>query len=131
MTQDDTFIPATINGPSPVLPADTLNGQVDIVEMDLKYSGRISQDLSMQASYNYQDRDNKTAQLDFPQIVTDSINQGTAQNSLYDKRTKNSNLKANTVLPQRLMPKRVTAIMKTIMPNSTANPSMNLACLLN
>lgn len=93
MTQDDTFIPATINGPSPVLPADTLNGQVDIVEMDLKYSGRISQDLSMQASYNYQDRDNKTAQLDFPQIVTDSINQGTAQNSLYDKRTKKLELK--------------------------------------
>lgn len=93
MSQDEAFLPATINGPSPVLPTDNLDAQVDILDMVLKYSGRITQDLSVQASYNYQDRENKTAQLDFPQVVTDSFYQGTATNRLYDKRSKQFDLK--------------------------------------
>lgn len=93
MSQDEAFVPATINGPSPVLPTDSLEGQVDILEMILKYSGRITQDFSVQANYNYQDRDNKTDKLDFPQVITDSFHQGTAQNSLYDKQTKKFELK--------------------------------------
>lgn len=93
MSQDEAFLPATINGPSPALPTDNLDAQVDILEMILKYSGRITQDLSVQANYHYQDRDNNTAQLDFPQVVTDSVYQGTAQNSLYDKRSNKLELK--------------------------------------
>jgi MtrB/PioB family decaheme-associated outer membrane protein len=93
MSQDDTFIPATINGPSPTLPTENLEGQVDTLEMNLKYSGRITQDLGVQANYHYRDRDNKTDKRDFPQIVTDSIHRSTAQNSLYDKQTKTLELK--------------------------------------
>ncbi len=93
LSQDEAFLPATINGPSPTLPADNLDGEVETLEMLLKYSGRITQDFMVQASYNYQDRDNKTAKLNFPQVVTDSFFQGTAQNTLYDKRTKQFELK--------------------------------------
>ncbi len=85
MSQDEAFLPATINGPSPLLPSDSLDGQVDILEMKLKYSGRLAQDLSVKASYNYHDRDNKTHFDSYPQVITDSFYSGDATPNEYDR----------------------------------------------
>lgn len=84
-TQDETFLPATINGPSPALPASSLDGQVDMIEMTLKYSGRMTRELSVRATYDYKDRDNKTRILNMPQVITDSYYAGTATNPEYDR----------------------------------------------
>ncbi len=84
-SQDETFLPATINGPSPALPASSLDGQIDVIEMTLKYSGRITRELSVRASYDYKDRDNKTRVLNMPQVITDSYYAGTAANPEYDR----------------------------------------------
>jgi len=84
-TQDETFLPATINGPSPDLPQSDLDGQVDMIEMTLKYSGRVTRELSVRATYDYKDKDNKAQVLNMPQIVTDSYYAGTASNPEYDR----------------------------------------------
>jgi MtrB/PioB family decaheme-associated outer membrane protein len=94
MTQDQQFLPATINGPSPVLPSDHLDGQVDITNMKLNYSGRLTRALSLRASYDYRDRDNKTQSRSYPQIVTDSYNSGSAINPEYDRTRQQANVAA-------------------------------------
>ncbi|WP_028768212.1 MtrB/PioB family decaheme-associated outer membrane protein [Shewanella fidelis] len=84
-TQDDAFLPATINGPSPALPTTNLDGKVDTTDMRLKYTSRPLRQLAIRASYDYSDRDNKTAIKPFPQVVTDSYYAGTAMNPEYDR----------------------------------------------
>ncbi|PKG58119.1 MtrB/PioB family decaheme-associated outer membrane protein [Shewanella sp. GutDb-MelDb] len=84
-TQDQAFLPATINGPSPVLPTSNLDGQVDTTDMKLKYSGRLARGLSVRARYDYSDRDNKTSLNPYPQVITDSYYAGTAVNPEYDR----------------------------------------------
>lgn len=84
-TQDDAFLPATINGPSPALPTTNLDGKVDTTDMRLKYTSRPLRQLAIRASYDYSDRDNKTAINPFPQVVTDSYYAGTAMNPEYDR----------------------------------------------
>ncbi|QYJ87392.1 MtrB/PioB family decaheme-associated outer membrane protein [Shewanella mesophila] len=94
MTQDQAYLPATINGPSPMLPSANLDGQVDIIEMKLNYSGRITRELSLRASYDYRDRDNKTEINSYPQIVTDSYYAGNAANPEYDRTKQQVNIAA-------------------------------------
>ncbi|GIU44270.1 membrane protein [Shewanella sairae] len=84
-TQDDAFLPATINGPSPALPVTSLDGKVDTTDMRLKYNSRPLRGLNIRASYDYSDRDNKTALNSYPQVVTDSYYAGTATNPEYDR----------------------------------------------
>ncbi|AQS37059.1 decaheme-associated outer membrane protein, MtrB/PioB family [Shewanella psychrophila] len=93
-TQEQTFLPATINGPSPDLPTANLDGQVDMIEMTIKYSGRITSELSLRASYDYKDRDNKTEVNDYPQVITDSYFAGTAANPDYDRTRQKAKLAA-------------------------------------
>lgn len=93
-TQDEAFLPATINGPSPALPTADLDGKVDTTDMKLKYSGRLLRGLSVRASYDYSDRDNKTAQNPFPQVITDSYYSGTAVNPEYDRTKQQAKLSA-------------------------------------
>ncbi len=94
MTQDQAFLPATINGPSPVLPSENLDGQVDMLEMKLKYTGRLTQELSVKASYNYRDRDNKTNFDSYPQIITDSFYSGDATPNEYDRTRQQADIAA-------------------------------------
>lgn len=94
MTQDASYLPATINGPSPMLPSTNFDGQVDIIEMKLNYSGRITRELSLRASYDYRDRDNKTAINSYPQIITDSYYAGDAANLEYDRTKQQANVAA-------------------------------------
>ncbi|WP_281212610.1 MtrB/PioB family decaheme-associated outer membrane protein [Shewanella insulae] len=94
MTQDQAYLQATINGPSPMLPASVLNGQVDQLEMKLKYLGRLTPELSLRAGYDYRDRDNKTEILSYPQIITDSYYGGDKPNQAYDRTRQQANLGA-------------------------------------
>ncbi|MCL1139090.1 MtrB/PioB family decaheme-associated outer membrane protein [Shewanella pneumatophori] len=93
-TQDDAFLPATINGLSPALPTTSLDGKVDTTEMKLKYNGRIVRGLSVRASYDYSDRDNKTTLNPYPQVITDSYYAGTAINPEYDRTKQQAKLAA-------------------------------------
>lgn len=93
-TQEQAFLPATINGPSPDLPATNLEGQVDMIEMAIKYSGRVTRELSLRASYDYRDRDNKTEIYNYPQVITDSYFSGTAANPEYDRTRQKAKLAA-------------------------------------
>ncbi|WP_037428290.1 MtrB/PioB family decaheme-associated outer membrane protein [Shewanella colwelliana] len=94
MTQDQNYLPATINGPSPMLPAEDLTGQVDMIEMKLNYSGRVTREFSLRASYDYRDRDNKSELNAYPQVVTDSYYSGTATNLEYDRTKQQAKLGA-------------------------------------
>ncbi|ABZ77332.1 outer membrane protein, putative [Shewanella halifaxensis HAW-EB4] len=93
-TQDEAFLPATINGPSPALPVTNLDGRVDTTDMKLKYTGRVIRSLSVRASYDYSDRDNKTARNPYPQVITDSYYAGTAINPEYDRTKQQAKLGA-------------------------------------
>ncbi|QLE84965.1 MtrB/PioB family decaheme-associated outer membrane protein [Shewanella sp. Scap07] len=93
-TQDQQFLPATINGPTPDLPQASLDGQVDMIEMKLKYTGRITNEFNIRASYDYRDRDNKTQTASYPQVVTDSYFSGYATNLDYDRTRQQANLGA-------------------------------------
>ena len=84
-TQDDAFLPATVNGPSPALPKASLDGKVDTTDMKLKYNSRVLRGLNIRASYDYSDKDNKTAINPYPQVITDSYYAGTANNPEYDR----------------------------------------------
>ena len=94
MTQDDEFLPATINGPSPLLPQTSLDGQIDVLDMALKYYGRISRELNVKVHYDYQDRSSETSLSDYPQVVTDSFYQGLASNPDYDRISQNVGIDA-------------------------------------
>ncbi|KIO37370.1 MtrB/PioB family decaheme-associated outer membrane protein [Shewanella sp. cp20] len=94
MTQDQTYLPATINGPSPMLPAANLDGQVDLLEMKLKYLGRLTPELNLRVGYDYRDRDNKSETLSYPQIVTDSYYSGDRRSQAYDRTRQQASLGA-------------------------------------
>ncbi|GAA4879253.1 MtrB/PioB family decaheme-associated outer membrane protein [Ferrimonas pelagia] len=70
--QDALFIPATINGPSPALPAADADLKLDKIDATLRYRLHLSRKASLQAQYQYQDRDYRNPQRFYPQIITDS-----------------------------------------------------------
>lgn len=84
MSQDQALLPATINGPSPQLPAIDGDMQVDVLELKLKYATRLSRGLSVRAGYDYRDRENKTQFKEWPQVSSDSWHQGSATPAAYD-----------------------------------------------
>ncbi|MBT1443214.1 MtrB/PioB family decaheme-associated outer membrane protein [Shewanella sp. JM162201] len=85
MSQDEALLDATVTGPSPQLPIAAVDNQVDVMELGLRYSNRPTRELSLKASYDFRDRDNKTPEYLFPQVVTDSIYRGDAWNKPYDR----------------------------------------------
>jgi len=75
MTQDDTFLPATVNtilGPTvPALPSPNLGGRVDTYNGGLKLTAAPLQGLRLTASYDHDRRDNRTPVRSFPVVSTD------------------------------------------------------------
>ncbi len=82
MTQDQAFLPYTINPAVPIgaPPVDSLNGQVDTTLVKVDIYTRPSGKLRLDASYTYSDRDNKTAINTYEHVVTDSFLHGTHTN---------------------------------------------------
>jgi MtrB/PioB family decaheme-associated outer membrane protein len=80
MTQDQTFLPYTVNPLLAVttpLPRPSLDGRIDTTLVNLNLSSRPITGLHLRASYRYDDRDNKTPQNQYLYIGGDSQNQVT------------------------------------------------------
>jgi MtrB/PioB family decaheme-associated outer membrane protein len=86
MTQNDTFLPYT-NIPSLAdsitqpLPRSSLDGRIDTTVVNLRISSRPWQDFSWNASYRFDDRDNKTPRDEYVYIGGDSQLQQTQATS--------------------------------------------------
>ena len=75
MTQDDAFLPATINpnlAPTvPALPATSLDGEADTFNASVRVTATPTDRLRVNASYARDERDNQTDSLLYPAVSTD------------------------------------------------------------
>lgn len=78
MTQDDAFLPYSINAAllNTPLPRSSLDGRIDTTHADLKVTSKLMPKLFMTASYRYDQRDNKTPQATYAYVGGDSQTQG-------------------------------------------------------
>ncbi|MBY6093398.1 MtrB/PioB family decaheme-associated outer membrane protein [Ferrimonas balearica] len=74
--QDDPFLPATITGPAPALPATDADLQLDKIDFNLRYRIRPMRKMTLLAQYDYQDRDYDNPLQAYPYIITDSVPAG-------------------------------------------------------
>ena len=74
MTQDETFLPYTINSslPAQPLPSSSLDGQVDTLTGNLRFTSSLTDKLRLNASLAYSDRNNQTPQAEYDWITTDT-----------------------------------------------------------
>jgi MtrB/PioB family decaheme-associated outer membrane protein len=88
MTQDESFLPYTVN---PVLaasitqplPRDSLDGRIDTTVANLRLTGRSGGRFDWGASWRYDDRDNRTPRDEYVYIGGDSNLQNVAANSSF------------------------------------------------
>jgi MtrB/PioB family decaheme-associated outer membrane protein len=75
MTQNENFLAPTLNASlaAPALPRSSLDGRVDTLNADLRLLSDISDRLRLNASYTYNDRDNKTPQATYSWVTTDTF----------------------------------------------------------
>ena len=73
VTQDDAFLPYTINPVivTPGLPASNLDGKVDTTLAKFNISSRPASRLRLDASYTYSDRDNTSSVNHYNYVITD------------------------------------------------------------
>ena len=78
MTQDQQFLPYTINDNIPVnaLPRDSLDGKIRQNIVNLKLASRPNSKWNFNGSYRYHDHDNQTPQLPYAYAIADSLNTG-------------------------------------------------------
>jgi MtrB/PioB family decaheme-associated outer membrane protein len=78
MTQDDAFLPYSINSAllNTPLPRSSLDGRIDTTHADLKVTSKLMPKLNMTAAYRYDQRDNKTPQATYAYVGGDSQTQG-------------------------------------------------------
>lgn len=78
MTQDDSFLPYTVNPGLNValpLPRSSLNGKIDTTHVSFRLTSKLAPKLHLNASYRYNDRDNKTPQSQYVYVHNDSADQ--------------------------------------------------------
>ncbi|MDT8387844.1 MAG: MtrB/PioB family decaheme-associated outer membrane protein [Thiogranum sp.] len=75
MTQDEDFLPATTNPNlnAGVLPANSLDGEVDTLTANLKVHSRPTDRLRVKGAWGYSDRDNNTPQNAYTWVSTDAF----------------------------------------------------------
>jgi MtrB/PioB family decaheme-associated outer membrane protein len=73
MTQDETFLPYTINSTltTQPLPRSSLDGSVDTLSGNVKITSDLTDRLRINAAYTYDDRNNQTSQAVYDWITTD------------------------------------------------------------
>lgn len=86
MSQDDSFLPFTINpelaaAATVPLPRNSLDGRIDTTVANLRYTTRFGERLNLAASYRYDDRDNKTPRDLYAVIAGDSTFQDADEDS--------------------------------------------------
>ncbi len=76
MTQNQAYQGQTTNASLALdsLPATSLNGRVATVDASLRLNTQVSDDLRVNAAYTHNDRDNQTASLLYPSLITDMFN---------------------------------------------------------
>ncbi|MBW6493133.1 MAG: MtrB/PioB family decaheme-associated outer membrane protein [Burkholderiaceae bacterium] len=76
MTQNQSYQAQTTNDTLSVdsLPATSLNGRVATVDASLRLNTQVNDDLRLNAAYTHNDRDNQTASLLYPSLITDMFN---------------------------------------------------------
>ncbi|WP_299787999.1 MtrB/PioB family decaheme-associated outer membrane protein [uncultured Shewanella sp.] len=89
MTQDQEFV---TSGYGYQVPAESLDGRVDMTGVNLKLVSRINRSVRLNASYDYTDRDNKTNVEQWTQISIDEVNGQAAYNTPYDITTQRAKL---------------------------------------
>ena len=74
MSQDDTFLPYTVNTslPTQPLPRNSLDGRVETLTGNLKLTTQLADELRVNASLAYNDRNNQTPQALYDWITTDT-----------------------------------------------------------
>lgn len=92
MTQDQAFVSS---GYGYQMPADSLDGRVDMTGVNLKLVSRLNRSVRIKASYDYSDRDNKTNVEEWTQISIDPTTGQVAYNTPYDITTQRAKLSAN------------------------------------
>ena len=81
-TQDEAFVPATLNGTLPTaLPASSLDGVVDTFNGSVRVTAALTPTLKLQASYARDVRENRTEVRSYTLIDTDMFAAGTRSNT--------------------------------------------------
>ena len=81
MQQDDSFLPYTSNPllAAPIgLPRGSLDGKIDTTFLKLGLNSRPVPKLTLNASYRYDDRDNRTSRAMYTYVVADAADQDTS-----------------------------------------------------
>lgn len=104
MTQDQDFLPYTINPsiPTTPLPTGSLDARIDTTLASFDISSRPLPKLRLDASYTYSDRDNKTDQYVYDYVVTDLGPGGSRVNRPYSFKQRLLRLKAAYRLPKNV-----------------------------
>ncbi|WOT04104.1 MtrB/PioB family decaheme-associated outer membrane protein [Shewanella youngdeokensis] len=92
MTQDQDF---STSGYGYQMPSESLDGEVETSGVTLKLVSRINRQLRINASYDYNDRDNQTNVEQWTQISIDSTTGQAAYNTPYDTTTHKAKLAAD------------------------------------
>ncbi len=76
MTQNQAYQAQTTNGLLAVdsLPAASLDGRVATLDASLRMNTQVSDELRVNAAYSHNERDNQTASLLYPSLITDLFN---------------------------------------------------------
>ena len=104
MTQDDDFLPYTINPAitTSTLPATSLDGKVDTTLASLEVNSQPLQQLRLDGSYTYSDRDNKSSVNVYDYVVTDTALDGERMNRPYSYEQRLLRLKAAYRFPKNV-----------------------------
>ena len=104
MTQDERFLPATLNaarGDPVSLPRTSLDGEVDTLTANFRLSSAVTDKLRLSGSYSYNDRDNQTPQAAYTWVTTDTfLNPATRTNLPYSYTRNVLKLDADYRLPK-------------------------------
>ncbi len=73
MTQNDSFLPSTLNATLLVgpLPGSSLDARATTLDAGLRLSSAVTDRLRLIAAYTHNDRDNQTPQASYPSVATD------------------------------------------------------------
>ena len=95
MTQNQDYLPYTINDPSPALPRASLDGEAWLTTAQLKLASRPVTRLRLNAELRYNERDNQTESASYDYVVLDSPVTRQAVNRPYSYKNSKFDLNAN------------------------------------
>ena len=95
MTQNQKFQPYTVGGSTSTLPSDSLDGEVWVLNGQLKLSSRPITKLRLNAELRYDERDNQTPVQTYSYVILDEGAGGAVQNNPYSHKKGLFNLDAN------------------------------------